>query len=336
MERRQKHRGRTQQASRPSARSLGKYRKRLPQPKMKLKIIANPTAGRFKNSRYIQKLRKYLRNRGVSNHIVFTRRPGDAVEAANKIMHEHYDAVVVCGGDGTLREAVAGMIGSDIPIGIIPMGTGNVVATDLGIPKDPFKACDLIIKGKTREIDVGKSGDTYFLVAAGAGYDSEVVAQVDLQIKSKVGRLAYIFSAFKLLMKYKPIRFRIESDIFTGKMRAIAVVIANSAHYGGYFKLKKEARIDDGLLDVIIIKGRNWYDIIRIFILVLFKSKLSSYDIFTFCTKKISLATEEGEVVFHNDSDVTGKLPQTFEVVEKGVSIFVPDGNRHSLFKPGR
>ena len=117
---------------------------------------------------------------------------------------------------------------------------------------------------------------------------------------------------------------------------AIAVVIANSAHYGGYFKLKKEARIDDGLLDVIIVKGRSWYDILRIFTRMLFRSKLSPYDIFTFRTKKIHLANESGETAFHNDSDIAGKLPQTFEIVEKGVSIFVPENSRRTLLKSNR
>ena len=99
MAKRENNRMRTLRASkpRPSARSLGRYRRKLPQSKMRLKIIANPTAGKFKNTRYIQKLRKYLRNRGLSNHIAFTRRPGDAAEAARKILHDGYDAVAVCG-----------------------------------------------------------------------------------------------------------------------------------------------------------------------------------------------------------------------------------------------
>jgi len=295
---------------------------------LRLKIIVNPSAGRFRNSLHLRKLQKYLRNRGVVNHIAFTRNPGDAVEAARNIKKEGYDAIAVCGGDGTLREAVAGVIGTDIPIGVIPLGTGNVIATDLGIPKDPFKACDLIIRGKTRKIDVGKNGDSYFMIAAGAGYDCEVVAQVDLQVKSKVGRLAYIASAIKLLRKYKPIRFKVESDIFNGSIKAIGIVVANSPRYGGYFSLKKEARIDDGLLDVIVIKGRGWFDILRIFTRVLIKSKLTPYDIFTFRSKWVHLESDNGAIPFHNDSDVAGTLPQSFEVVNGGVSIFVPDSDR--------
>jgi len=318
----------TRQKTKSGASAAARFRRKPSRPRLKLKIIVNPASGKFKNSLYLRKLQKYLRNRGVTNHIVFTKRVGDAIEIARKAVQEHYGAVAVCGGDGTLREVAAGIIGSDIPIGIIPLGTGNVIATDLGIPKDPFKACDLIIKGNIRKIDVGKNGNSYFLVAAGAGYDSEVVAQVDPQVKSKVGRLAYILAALKLLRKYNPIRFHIKSDIFTGKIRAIAVVIANSAHYGGYFKLKKEAKIDDGLLDVIIVKGRSWFDILRIFALVLFRSELTPYDIFTFRTKKIHLDDEYGEAVFHNDSDPTGRLPQTFEIIEKGLSIFVPQNNR--------
>lgn len=295
---------------------------------MRLKIIVNPSAGRFKNSLHLRKLQKYLRNRGVTNHIVFTREPGDAIKAARKVSDEGYDAVAICGGDGTLREVIAGVIGKNIPIGIIPLGTGNVIAADLGIPKDPFKACDLIIRGRTRKIDVGKNGDSYFMIAAGAGYDCEVVAQVDLQIKQKVGRLAYIASAIKLLRKYKPIRFKVESDIFNGTIKAIAIVVANSPRYGGYFSLKKEAKIDDGLLDVIVIKGRGWFDILRIFTRVLVKSKLTPYDIFTFRSKKVRLESEREGVSFHNDSDVAGELPQSFEVIEEGVSIYIPGNNR--------
>ena len=303
-------------------------RSRPQRTEMRLKIIVNPSAGRFKNSLHLRKLQKYLRNRGVTNHVVFTHKVGDAIEAARSAPNEGYDAVAFCGGDGTLREVIAGVIGKGVPIGIIPLGTGNVIAADLGIPKDPFKACDTIIRGCTRKIDVGKNGDSYFMIAAGSGYDCEVVAQVDLQIKSKVGRLAYIASGFKLLRKYKPIQFTIESDIFNGTIKAIAVVVVNSPRYGGYFSLKKEAKIDDGLLDVIVLKGRGWFDILRIFTRVLVKSKLTPYDVFTFRTKKVRLESEIDGVSFHNDSDVAGQLPQTFEIIEAGISIFVPGDNR--------
>jgi diacylglycerol kinase (ATP) len=309
-------------------------RRRPQRAEMRLKIIVNPAAGRFKNALHLRKLQKYLRNRGVTNHIVFTHEAGDAIEAAKNVAHEGYDAVAFCGGDGTLREVIAGVIGKDVPIGIIPLGTGNVIAADLGIPKDPFKACDTIIGGHTRKIDVGKNGDSYFMIAAGAGYDCEVVAQVDLQTKSKVGRLAYIATGIKLLRKYKPIQFTIESEDFSGSVKAIAVVVINSPRYGGYFSLKKEAKIDDGLLDVIVVKGKGWFDILRIFARVLVKSKLTPYDIFTFRTKKVRLESEKDGVSFHNDSDVAGQLPQTFEIVEGGTSIFVPGNNRRRS-RPG-
>lgn len=303
-------------------------RSRPPRAEMRLKLIVNPTSGRFKNSLHLRKLQKYLRNRGVTNHIVFTSKAGDAIEAARSVPEEGYDAVAFCGGDGTLREVVAGVIGKGIPIGIIPLGTGNVIASDLRIPKDPFKACDVIIGGRTRKIDVGKNGDSYFMIAAGAGYDCEVVSQVDLQVKSKVGRLAYIATGFKLLLKYKPTRFNIESDVFTGTLKAIAIVVINSPRYGGYFSLKKEAKLDDGLLDVIVVKGKGWLDILRIFVRVLVKSKLTPYDIFTFRTKKVHLESEKEGASFHNDSDVAGQLPQTFEIIEDGISIFAPGNNR--------
>jgi YegS/Rv2252/BmrU family lipid kinase len=238
---------------------------------MKIKLIVNPGSGRYGRGRALQLAEDCLSRGGNLVHTDLASRPGEGIEKTRRAVAEGYDLVVGCGGDGTLREVVSGLVGSHVTLGIIPLGTGNVIATDLGIPKDPRKACEVILQRHVRRIDIGRCGDSHFILAAGVGFDVEVIARTDLELKSKVRNLAYIYAGAKHLPKCKRRDYLIESDGFSGTVNALAIAVCNSHRYGGY-RLKRGISLADGLFDVCVLRGKPPLDTFKIFLGVVWAS----------------------------------------------------------------
>jgi YegS/Rv2252/BmrU family lipid kinase len=182
---------------------------------------------------------------------------------AERASIEGADLVIVCGGDGTVREVCAELAGTGIPVGIVPAGTGNLLARNLGIPLYIRAAIDIALTGQDRAIDmVAVSGDsidkTHFMVMAGMGFDAAIMEGVNEQIKKKVGWLAYVLSALKSLMF--PVS-KVEISVDGGDPtthRARTIVVGNVGYLQAGMPLLPDAAIDDGQLDVVILYPRRF------------------------------------------------------------------------------
>ncbi|MEZ0577319.1 YegS/Rv2252/BmrU family lipid kinase [Nocardioides sp. MH1] len=185
------------------------------------------------------------------------------------------DLVVVCGGDGTVREVCAELAGTGIPVGIIPAGTGNLLARNLDIPLFLRAAVDVALNGQDRAIDMvrvtgdGVGDDTHFMVMAGMGFDAAIMEGVNEDIKKKVGWLAYVLSALKALM-FPTMRLEVSIDAgeFT-KHRARTCVVGNVGSLQGGMNLIPDAAIDDGQLDVVLLYPRRFLSWIPLVVRVL-------------------------------------------------------------------
>lgn len=289
---------------------------------MKIKLIVNPGSGRYGRGRALRLAEDCLsRGRNVVDTDL-TSRPGEGIEKTRRAVAEGYELVVGCGGDGTLREIVSGLAGSNVALGIIPIGTGNVIAMDLGIPRAPRKACEVILQKHIRRIDIGRCGQNHFVLAAGVGFDVEVIAKTDLELKSRVRNLAYIYAGAKHLPNCKPRDYLIESDGFSGTVNALAIAVCNSHRYGGY-RLKRGISLGDGLFDVCVIRGKPPLDAFKIFLGVLSRVGVPRRNLFTFKARRMRISADEN-VVVHNDGDVVGSLPMDFEVVKRALPVIVP------------
>ncbi len=291
---------------------------------MKIKLIANPGSGRFKEDKVFRRAADSLSRGGNEVDVEVTEHLGGATERARRAVADGYDVVVGCGGDGTLREVVCGLVGSNVTMGIIPLGTGNVIAMDLGIPRRVKKACEVILGRNVRQIDVGRCGENHFILAAGVGFDVEVIARTNLRLKSKVRNLAYIYAGAKHLPQCKPREYVIESDGFSGTVSAMAVAICNSYRYGGY-RLKRGISLADGQFDVCVIKGKPPLDTCKIFLGIMCRAGVPRGNLMTFKARRLKISAEE-EVIVHNDGDVVGKLPMEFEAIQRGLPVIVPKG----------
>jgi YegS/Rv2252/BmrU family lipid kinase len=292
---------------------------------MKIKLIINPKAG---NSRgrvtlpLLSKIKRRFQENGISVDLFFTKKKGDALREAKK--SSDYDAIVVGGGDGTINEVVNGIVGSSItPLGIIPLGTVNLLAKEVGIPDDPIHACDVIIRGKMRRIDIGKAGTHYFTLMAGIGFDAEVIENVNPDTKRILGTSSYLFAGIKTLAKYRPslMSIRIENKI---EQAGYFVIISNAKMYADeVIRVARDADLTDGLLDVYVFKNGKRHDFLRYAFGILVGKHTHYGDVKYFKVKRVEIRAKTSALV-HTDCEIIGKTPMEFTVLPKALKIIVP------------
>jgi YegS/Rv2252/BmrU family lipid kinase len=189
------------------------------------------------------------------------------------------DLVIVCGGDGTVREVCAELAGTGIPVGIVPAGTGNLLARNLDVPLYLRSAIDVALNGQDRAIDLVKVGgdgidDTHFMVMAGMGFDAAIMEGVNEDIKKRIGWVAYVVSGLRSLM-FPAIKVEVQIDDEEPTVhRARTVVVGNVGFLQAGMPLLPDATIDDGILDVVIIHPRQFLSWITVAMRVLRKSPI--------------------------------------------------------------
>ena len=230
-----------------------------------IKVILNPIAGRGYGGRAEPEIRRLLEARGVDFDLVLTEGLGHAVELAERAVRDGFEIVVAAGGDGTVHEVVNGLVGSDTAMGVLPVGTGNVWAKEIGLPTMSLAQSDrllsaarMLVDGEVRWVDVGRAGDRNFLNSAGVGIDASVAAQVEPRTRTAKqlgGVIPYLVAGLSIARDFQGMRSTIILDGRTVRTMMLLVVVSNIQLYGGVVKMTPEARLDDGLLDVRIFRG---------------------------------------------------------------------------------
>ena len=251
-----------------------------------------------------------------------TQGPGDAEAQTERAVEQGFSTIVAAGGDGTINEVVNGIGSAPVALGILPMGTVNVLAMELGIPFDLVSAWKVIRAGKVRLIDEASANGHLFVQMAGIGLDAQVVEQNNRLMKQVLGPLSYLLTATKVAAE-KPPRLRVYCDTHP-TVEGSFVLIGNGRLYGGPFALFKDADMQDGLLDVCVFKHMNYVALIRYFRGALFGSLTKFTDVTYFKTKGLRVEADQ-HVPLEADGELVGHAPVEFSVRRKKLRVLVPE-----------
>jgi diacylglycerol kinase (ATP) len=238
-------------------------------------------------------------------------------------LHESADAIVVCGGDGSISSAAPAVIDSGLPLGIIPAGTANDLARTLSIPLDLAAAADLVVAGHTRRIDVGMVNGHCFFNVASIGLSSELAQKLDPELKKRFGRLGYAIAALRILATARRFRARIVEKGLGARVRTYQIAVGNGRLYGGGNVVAEDAAIDDGRLDLYSLEMAN-----------LWKSALMARafrtgtlgawkEVRTARSVEFDVETRRPMPV-NADGEIVTATPAHFRVLPAAVTVFAP------------
>jgi YegS/Rv2252/BmrU family lipid kinase len=221
---------------------------------MRYLLIVNPTSGGGRNRHLLGRVLKYFRRKGDDVEVAKTSASGDAARAALSAIGQDWDAVVAAGGDGTIHEVVGALAGTALPLGILPWGTGNVFAKEMGLPSGVKGQCRVIRKGRTLVVDLGTLDGRPFLLMASVGFDAYVLGRMrGLGSKRIWGVAAYAWAALGALARYghRPVDVVLDGG---RRDRGSFVLVSNTSLYGAFFVIQPQADPTDGALDVFVFR----------------------------------------------------------------------------------
>jgi YegS/Rv2252/BmrU family lipid kinase len=292
-------------------------------------VIFNPTARGEKAKR----LRRQLDSMADETSLKLTASIGDARNLSAAAVKEGYDTIVAAGGDGTLNEVLNGI--GDVPggfdrsrLGVLPLGTVNVFARELGLPLRLEEAWQVIRNGRETLIDLPrveyqngqKREHRYFAQLAGAGLDARAIELVKWQIKKMVGPLAYVFAGFHALLGPPA---KIEVSGHNGCTSAGLVMIGNGRLYGGEFRLFPKADLRDGLLEICILPRVTWYTLGRCTPRLLLRKTLPASVAEMVQAPSVTLKSDT-PVPLQVDGEMIGHLPATFTIEKSRLRVVAP------------
>ena len=293
-------------------------------------LIVNPAAGQGRPRETLELLKHTFDP--VIGAVVVTQRSGDAERAARTAQERGYDAVLVAGGDGTINEVVNGLmfpgaVEAALPLGLVPLGTQNVLAHELGLSSADLDATLAVLQaGRLRRIDVGLAGTRHFILMAGFGFDAQVVQEVLQPVKALLGPAAYALATVGALATYHSTTIRLRLDGEEVRSEAFLVVVANAASYAyRQIKLAPFAALDDGWLDICVFE-RARMDRVGFasqMMAVLARRHLRDPRVRYYRGKHLILESDppiQGQV----DGDRFGVTPLEISVIPQALSVFVP------------
>jgi len=292
-------------------------------------VIFNPAARGEKARRF----RRQLDTIGSQCVLKATTAPGDARRLAAKAVNEGFDLIVAAGGDGTVNEILNGFDDAQngferARLGILPLGTVNVLARELRIPLHIERAWEILQCGRETRIDLprvefsenGVRRQRYFVQLAGAGFDARAIELAHWSLKKKVGPLAYIIAGLKALREKKPkIVLRANGQSLAGEL----ILVGNGHFYGGPFAIFPQADLRDGFLDICVLRRVNWLTLLHCVPSLLARRKLPPGLVQRFRAANFELA---GDIPapFELDGEWAGHLPATFSVEREKLRVIVP------------
>lgn len=290
-------------------------------------ILVNPTSGKGRSAKNAPIAVECLREQGVDVTVLQADSAQGSLELAQDAVSSGLDALIACGGDGTVHLALQAVRGTEVTLGIVPVGTGDDIARALAIPRDdPRKAADVIAAGRTRQIDYGMihaadGTSRAFLAVMSAGFDSEVTERANT-MKWPTGQSRYLVATFAELRVFHAASFTITVDDQTISQPGMMLAIGNGSSYGGGMYVCPNASLDDGQLDLTFLTETSKFTFLKTFPSVFKGTHVNHPSVRTMRGSRIRV--EAADQTAYADGERVGPLPVDVEVVPAGLKVFAP------------
>lgn len=289
--------------------------------KSSLIIIYNPAARRASRKK-LEAARSFMEARGYAVTVVTTGKSGEAETLARQAVLQKPQLIIAAGGDGTINEVMNGLAFSGVPLGILPLGTTNVLAREIYLKQDLPALLRTISTGRPRPISLGRitarrnstEQTRYFCLMAGIGFDGQTVRDVDLKLKRHTGPGAYVLSGLRTLLSYAPAE--LVFSLAGQSVRGYAAVLGNVSRYGGDFKVTPDARLEEPSLQACIFRGGKRRDLLRYVFLLL--SGKQARDLLYLNAEELTIS---GKAPVQLDGDYFGETPATVTVARDAIRL---------------
>jgi len=296
--------------------------------KQKITIISNPTSGKGKSLNAAVEIQKILKLNGFKVEIKNTSGHGDAKNLVCEAVQDGAESIIGCGGDGTIHEIINGLSTikpehSKPKLGILPTGRCNNLAKELKIENNANKLCQLIIDSQYNSIDLGKVNETLFATVAALGFDSKVAEYVDEGKHPKFlsGTLSYLYGIFAVLFKFSCPKVSIKGDFGSYTGNVFLVASGNTPDYGGDFKITPNAKIDDGILNICIVKNISKIKALILLPRVFFGTHIKHPKAIYAPSKSLSISSENSISIWA-DGEYVGTTPATISILPKTLNVY--------------
>lgn len=318
---------------------------------MKSTLIYNPRAGQRNGERQVWAAAKYLTDQGWAVTLRETKGPDDVAHHARAAVQAAADVVLIVGGDGTVNGAANVLTGTDVALGVLPMGTGNVLAAELGlvgIPTplnrpDPVAAAQRLCRGTIRPVDLGRVVATaadgsdvsrYFLLWAGVGFDAAVTQTVETRLKQEkrlFGPWSFVIAGIDAALRYRGTWATVRFNDTEHRVRVILVGAANIQLYAGTVRIAPKAQLDDGWLDAYIFEGQGVAGLVNHGLRLLLRRLRRDARLETRAVRRLAVDTAQPLPV-HVDGEPIGTTPLRLEVQPLALRLLVPADAPEGLF----
>ena len=288
----------------------------------KLLIILNPIAGKGVTEELLHRIIGFFEGKGYSVIFCKTRQRGDARDATHQLK-EDYHIIVIMGGDGTINEVLNGLKNRKTRLGIVPIGTANVLAKELKVPFDIMSACEVITHENELRLDLGKNDRDYFILVAGVGIDAMIVKDLSAVRKGNISMFSYTAPIIKNLLNYKYPKLSVEVDGELVEENASLVFVGNTKCYGGPIEITSHAKANDGVFDICIVRIKSRLSILPLLCRALMRTLAESKGV-VYTKGKIVSVTSDTQVPYQMDGDFAGYVPTVFEIIPNAISVLVP------------
>ncbi len=288
-------------------------------------FIINPKAGRGSVASLPERIHAVFRGRGLRYEIALTEHKGHGLELSRRALIAGFTRIVAAGGDGTIREAAEPLISKAASLGILPCGSGNGLARNLYMPLDPERALRELLEWPERRIDVGLANGRPFFCSAGVGLDAEVARAFNARQNGRRGIFPYVYHAALTFLRYSPAVVTVNIKGVRKEFSPMLVAVLNGQQYGGGAKAAPNAYIDDGLLNLVVVKKAGILRTLRA-IPDLFSGGLLRHKdlITTGVASEIEIGFPPGAAYHLDGEDFTGDGTLKISVLHKALSVIAP------------